>query len=69
MIALTPMFAKTIEKHRYLRTFHEGKVSEATVMDYLRKHFFRLLSLNSHSYISRLILSMQEQDFSEEETG
>lgn len=69
MIALTPVFAKTIEKHRYLRTFHEGKVSEATVMDYLRKHFFRLLSLNRHSYISRLILSMQEQDFSEEETG
>lgn len=67
LIALTPAFAKTIGKHRYLRTFHEGKVSEATVMDYLRKHFFRLLSLNCHSYISRLILSMQEPDFSEEE--
>lgn len=69
MIALTPKFVNTIEKHRYLRTFHEGKVSEATVMDYLRKHFFRLLSLNSHSYISRLILSMQEQDFSEEDVN
>jgi len=66
LIALTPVFAHTIEKHRYLRTFREGKVSEATVIDYLRKHFFRLLSLNSHSYISQLILSMQEPDFSEE---
>ena len=52
LIALTPAFVKMIEKHRYLRTFQEGKVSEATVIDYLRKHFFRLLSLNSHSYIS-----------------
>lgn len=66
LIALTPIFVNTIEKHRYLRTFHEGKVSEATVIEYLRKHFFRLLSLNSHSYISQLILSMQEPDFSED---
>lgn len=66
LIALNPVFVKTIEKHRYLRTSQKGKVSEATVIDYLRKHFFRLLSMNCHSYISQLILSMQESDFSED---
>ena len=40
LIALNPMFTKQVESHRYLRTFQEGKVSEATVMEYLRKIFF-----------------------------
>ena len=66
MTALNPAFVETIERHRYLRTSRKGRVSEATVIDYLRKHFFRLLSLNRHSYISRLILSMQEPDFEED---
>lgn len=69
LIALNPVFSKIIEKHRYLRTSHEGKVSEATVIEYLRKHFFRLLSLNRHSYISQLILSMQEPDFVEDDVS
>lgn len=50
LIALTPAFAKMIEKHRYLRNFHRRDVSDATVMDYLRKHFFRLFFLNGHLY-------------------
>lgn len=66
MAALNPVFVEMIERHRYLRTSRKGKVSEATVIDYLRKHFFRLLSLNRHSHISRLILSMQEPDFEED---
>ena len=65
MAALNPAFVEMIERHRYLRTSHKGRVSEATVIDYLRKHFFRLLFLNHHSHISRLILSMQEPDFEE----
>lgn len=40
LIALTPIFAKTIENHSYLRTSHKGRVSEATVIEYLRKNFF-----------------------------
>ena len=40
LIALTPCFVQNIEKHRYLRTSHAGKVSEATAIEYLRKHFF-----------------------------
>lgn len=50
MIALRPEFIEMIAKNRYLRTSCEGRVSEATVIEYLRKHFFRLLSLNSHAY-------------------
>ncbi len=69
MIALKPAFVEMIAKNRYLRTSYEGKVSEATVMEYLRKHFFRLLSLNRHSHISRLILSIQEPDFEENEAA
>ncbi len=65
LIALNPLFARNIQKHRYLRTSQEERVSEATVLWYLRKHIFRLLSLNGHSSISRFILSMQEMDFEE----
>ena len=66
-IALKPAFVEMVERKRYLRTSREGRVPEATVIEYLRKHFFRLLSLNSPSHISRLILSMQEPDFEENE--
>lgn len=69
LIALNPIFTKQVESHRYLRTFHEGKVSEATVMDYLRNSIFRLLSLNAHSYISRLILNRQKLDMEEKEAA
>ena len=37
-IALNHAFVEMIERHRYLRTSRKGKVSEATVIDYLRKH-------------------------------
>ena len=69
MAALDPAFVEMIELHRYLRTSRKGRVSEATVIDYLRKHFFRLLFLNHHSHISRLILSMQEPDFEEDKSA
>lgn len=59
MMALTPSIAETVRKHRYLRTASKHKVSEATVLEYLRKNIFRLLYLNRHSEISQLILSLQ----------
>jgi len=40
MMAFTPSIAKTVGKHRYLRTSSEHMVSEATVLEYLRKNFF-----------------------------
>ena len=69
LIALTPCFVERLEKQRYLRTSTQRKVSEATVAEYLRKHFFRLMSLNGHSHISRLILSLQEPDFMENKSA
>ena len=65
LIALDPVMVKGISKHRYLRTAYSDKVSEATVMAYLRKNFFRLLSLKPHSDLNRFILSIQEPDFDE----
>lgn len=64
MMSLTPSIAETVRKHRYLRTSSKQKVSEATVLEYLRKNFFRLLCMNPTSEVSRLILSLQlpEQD-------
>lgn len=59
MMALTPPIAKTVRKHRYLRTTSGYKVSEATVLEYLRKNIFRLLCLNPTSDISRFILKLQ----------
>lgn len=49
MMALTPSIAETVRKHRYLRTSSADKVSEATVLEYLRKNFFRLLYLSPNS--------------------
>lgn len=63
MIALNPDFAETVRTQRYLRTSSKEKVSEATVLDYLRKNIFRLLYLNRHSGISRLILRLQAPVF------
>lgn len=67
MMALTPAIAETVRKHRYLRTPSAHKVSEATVLEYMRKNFFRLLCLNRHSEISQLILSLQAPEFSSED--
>ena len=67
MMALTPSIAKTVRKHRYLRTSSEHMVSEATVLEYLRKNFFRLLCLNPTSEISRFILHLQVPDDSDME--
>ena len=41
MMALTPSMAKTVRRHRYLRTSSEHKVSEASVLEYLRKKLFQ----------------------------
>ncbi len=60
LIALQPAYVEVIQKSHYLRTSHEGRVSEATVKEYLRNQLFRLISLNPHSAISQLILSMQD---------
>jgi len=42
-----------IEQHRYLRTSRKGKVSEATVIDYLRKHLSWMASLFTGLWIQK----------------
>lgn len=69
MMALTPSIAETVRKHRYLRTSSENKVSEATVLEYLRKNFFRLLYLSPNSEVSRFILELQSPEYSENDNS
>lgn len=46
---------------RYLRTPSEGKLSEATIMYYLRHHIFRLMAKSPELCITQLIQEKQEQ--------
>ena len=46
---------------RYQRTPSKGRVSEATLMHYFRKHFFRLLAQKPELYITRIIQQLQEE--------
>ena len=46
---------------RYQRTPSRGRVSEAAVMDYLRKHFFRLLGKQPELRITQIIQEQQDE--------
>lgn len=46
---------------RYQRTPSRGRVSEATVMHYLRKHFFRLLGQKPELRITQIIQNQQDE--------
>lgn len=46
---------------RYQRTPSKGRVSEAALMHYFRKHFFRLLEQKPKSYITQIIHELQEK--------
>ena len=46
---------------RYQRTPSRGRVSEATLMHYLRKHFFRLLGQKPELRITQIIQGLQEE--------
>ena len=46
---------------RYQRTPSKGRVSEATVMSYLRKHFFRLLGQSPELRITQIIQKQQNE--------
>ena len=48
------------ERLRYQRTPSRGRISEAAVMDYLRKHFFRLLNQSAELRITQIIQEQQE---------
>ena len=46
---------------RYQRTPSQGRVSEAALMQYFRKHFFRLLAQKPELCITRIIEGLQEE--------
>ena len=46
---------------RYQRTPSRGRVSEAAVMHYLRKHFFRLLGKQPELHITQIIQEQQDE--------
>ena len=46
---------------RYQRTPSKGRVSEATLMHYFRKHFFRLLGQEPGLRITQIIQELQEE--------
>ena len=46
---------------RYQRTPSRGRVSEAAVMDYLRKYFFRLLGKQPELRITQIIQEQQDE--------
>lgn len=60
MMALQPNIAKAARKRRFLRTTSENKVSEATILEYLRKNIFRFMLLRPDSEITRIILGRQK---------
>ncbi len=48
------------DQFRYQKTPSRGRISEAAVMDYLRKHFFRLLNQDPELRITQIIQEQQE---------
>ena len=62
LMALTPSIAQKAKKHRYLRTRTAGKVSEATIMSYLIKNFYRFLLLRPDSQLTQIIRHAQMAD-------
>lgn len=69
MMALQPNIARAVRKRRFLRTASENKVSEATILEYLRKNIFRFMLRWPDSEITRIIMAHQkpgiDDDFDE----
>ena len=59
--SLSILYSGTLPSNqiRYQRTPSHARVSEAALMDFFRKHFFRLLAQNPELSITRIILSRQ----------
>ena len=66
MMALTPSISEQAQKACYLRTQTPGKVSEATILSYLAKNFYRLLLFRSDSGLSGIIRDAQRAEDGDE---
>ncbi len=60
LMAQTPAIADKAKKAQYLRTYSESHVSEAMVIEYKHKHFFRLLLSSPRTELTQIIKWMQE---------
>ena len=63
MISLNSRFSAKVADMRYLRTKSSEAPSEGTVMYYLRKRIFLLLSKSPDSFVTQYIREKQEDDF------
>lgn len=63
MISLNGCFSAKVTDMRYLRTKSSGAPSEGTVMYYLRKRIFLLLSKQPDSFVTQYIREKQEDSF------
>lgn len=62
MMALNEKFSEILSKSRYLRTPSRTKISEATVLLYLRNNLFRLLLSRCDSELTEIIQEVLEPD-------
>lgn len=60
LMAQNPAIAEKAKKSRYLRTYSECHVSEATIIEYMHKHFFRLLLTSPRSELTQIIKFTQK---------
>jgi len=68
LMAQTPEIAEKAKRSRYLRTVSNVHVSEATILEYIHKHFFRLLLRNPKLSITQIITTMQNRYFDDDES-
>ena len=59
ILSLDGRHSKKFTEARYLRTYSKEKPSEGTVMYYLRKYVFLILSRNPHSFVTQYIQEKQ----------
>jgi hypothetical protein len=69
MLSLNSCFSVRIAGMRYLRTKSSEAPSEGTVMYYLRKRIFLLLSKSPDSFVTQYILEKQEGDFRQKQNA
>ena len=69
MMLLSADNTSVIQKIRYLRTSKENKLSEATLMYYLRRTFFGGLHKRPNSFIYAYISESQDDHFWDEDVG
>ena len=65
IIALDKRHRQEVKESRYLRTYSKDVPSEASVMYYLRKKVFLILSRNPHSFVTEYIREKQIWGFEE----